>query len=123
MKIYDLLCRNGGVTMSRSNDSLNELLSEQKKKKSIASKIATVAILVFLVYSLYIVISQQAELNEQQKELANIKSQITAAKQENDEYTRLLSGEDESEYMKKIAIERYGYAYPNERRFYVASLG
>lgn len=109
--------------MSRSKDSLNELLSEQKKKKSIASKIATVAILVFLAYSLYIVISQQAELNEQQKELANIKSQITAAKQENDEYTRLLSGEDESEYMKKIAIERYGYAYPNERRFYVASLG
>lgn len=109
--------------MSRNNDSLNELLSDQKKKRSLASKIATIAILVFLVYSLYIVMSQQAELNEQQKELANIKSQITVAKQENDEYTRLLSGEDESEYMKKIAIERYGYAYPNERRFYVASLG
>lgn len=106
-----------------SRGGLNELLSDQKKKKSLASKIATIAILVFLVYSLYTVISQQAELNEQQKELSNIKSQITVAKQENDEYTRLLSGEDESEYMKKIAIERYGYAYPNERRFYVASLG
>lgn len=106
-----------------SRGGLNELLSDQKKKKSLASKIATIAILVFLVYSLYTVISQQAELNEQQKELSNIKSQITIAKQENDEYTRLLSGEDESEYMKKIAIERYGYAYPNERRFYVASLG
>lgn len=109
--------------MSGSRDSLNELLSDQKKKKSLASKIATIAILVFLVYALYTVISQQAELNEQQKELTNIKSQITVAKQENDEYTRLLSGKDESEYMKKIAIERYGYAYPNERRFYVASLG
>lgn len=109
--------------MSGSRGSLNELLSDQKKKKSLASKIATIAILVFLVYALYTVISQQAELNEQQKELTNIKSQITVAKQENDEYTRLLSGKDESEYMKKIAIERYGYAYPNERRFYVASLG
>ncbi len=109
--------------MARSKDSLNELISEQKKKKSLSSRIATIAVLVFLVYALYLVISQQAEINEQQKELANIKSQITAAKQENDEYTRLLSGEDESEYMKKIAIERYGYAYPNERRFYVASLG
>ena len=109
--------------MSGSRDSLIELLSIQKKKKSLASKIATIAILVFLVYALYTVISQQAELNEQQKELTNIKSQITVAKQENDEYTRLLSGKDESEYMKKIAIERYGYAYPNERRFYVASLG
>lgn len=109
--------------MSGNRDSLNELLSNQKKKKSLASKIATIAILVFLVYALYTVISQQAELNEQQKELTNIKSQITVAKQENDEYTRLLSGKDESEYMKKIAIERYGYAYPNERRFYVASLG
>lgn len=109
--------------MSGSRGSLNELLSNQKKKKSLASKIATIAILVFLVYALYTVISQQAELNEQQKELTNIKSQITVAKQENDEYTRLLSGKDESEYMKKIAIERYGYAYPNERRFYVASLG
>ncbi len=109
--------------MARSNDALNELISDQKKKKSVASRIATIAVLVFLIYSLYNVISQQAELKEQQKELANIKSQITAAKQENDEYTRLLSGEDENEYMKKIAIERYGYAYPNERRFYVASLG
>lgn len=109
--------------MAGSNDTLNEMLSNQKKKKSLASKFATVAVLVFLIYSLYLVISQQAELNEQQKELANIKSQITAAKQENDEYTRLLSGEDENEYMRKIAIERYGYAYPNERRFYVANLG
>ena len=109
--------------MSGSRDSLNELLSNQKKKKSLASKIATIAILVFLVYALYTVISQQAELNAQQKELTNIKSQITVAKQETDEYTRLLSGKDECEYMKKIAIERYGYAYPNERRFYVASLG
>ncbi len=109
--------------MAGNRDTLNELLSEQKKKRSLASKIATIAVLVFLIYSLYIVISQQAELNEQQKELASIKSQITAAKQENDEYTRLLSGEDENEYIRKIAIERYGYAYPNERRFYVASLG
>lgn len=109
--------------MSRSNDSLNELISNQKNKKSLSSRIATIAVLVLLVYALYLVISQQAEINEQQKELANIKSQITIAKQENDEYTRLLSGKDESEYMKKIAIERYGYAYPNERRFYVASLG
>lgn len=109
--------------MARSNDSLNEFLSEEKKKKSLVSKITTIAVVVFLIYALYLVISQQAEINEQQKQLANIKSQITVAKQENDEYTRLLSGEDESEYMKKIAIERYGYAYPDERRFYVASLG
>lgn len=109
--------------MAGSNETLNVLLSSQKKKKSLASKFATIAVLVFLVYALYLVISQQAELNKQQKELANIKSQITAAKQENDEYTRLLSGEDENEYMRKIAIERYGYAYPNERRFYVANLG
>ncbi len=109
--------------MAGSNETLNALLSSQKKKKSLSSKFATIAVLVFLVYALYLVISQQAELNKQQKELANIKSQITAAKQENDEYTRLLSGEDENEYMRKIAIERYGYAYPNERRFYVANLG
>lgn len=109
--------------MARNSDTLNEFISEQKKKKSLASRFATIAILVLLIYGLYLVISQQAELNEQQKELANIKSQITVAKQENDEYTRLLSGEDENEYMRKIAIERYGYAYPNERRFYVASIG
>ncbi len=108
--------------MARNNDALSKLDSE-KKKKSISAKIATVAALVFLIYLLYLVISQQAEVKEQQKELANIKSQITVAKQENDEYSRLLSGEDEDEYMRKIAIERYGYAYPNERRFYVASLG
>ena len=42
---------------------------------------------------------------------------ITEAKQQNDEYIRLLSADDEAAYMERIAIERLGYAYPNERRF------
>ena len=51
------------------------------------------------------------------KESDAINKKITAAKQLNDEYTRLLSYDDEAEYMEKIAIEKLGYAYPMSADF------
>ena len=72
-------------------------------------------------FSGVIIISQQAQIAQLRKESDAINKKITAAKQLNDEYTRLLSSDDEAEYMEKIAIEKLGYAYPNERRFYIVN--
>lgn len=54
-----------------------------------------------------IIISQQAQIAQLRKESDAINKKITAAKQLNDEYTRLLSSDDEAEYMEKIAIESW----------------
>ena len=90
-----------------------------KPKRSRFVKLLTIAALV--VYSGVIIISQQAQIAQLRKESDAINKKITAAKQLNDEYTRLLSSDDEAEYMEKIAIEKLGYAYPNERRFYIVN--
>ncbi len=97
-----------------------ELLRKRKNKKvTIASRIGMIAVIVFMIYAVVVIISTEAEMNEQEAVLADLKQKITAANQENDEYERILGGEDENAYMEMIAIEKLGYAYPNEKRFYI----
>lgn len=103
------------------NNPTAKLVDEKKRKRNLFSKLGTVVMIIFLLYLSFSVISQRMEYNEQKKNLDALTSQISEAREANDEYTRLLSGDDQSEYMKKIAIERYGYAYPNERRYFIAS--
>ena len=90
-----------------------------KDKSVIVKIITTIAIFCLIIYSVFNIISQQAQIAQLEKHSEELSAQITEAEQQNDEYTRLLSADDESEYMERIAIERLGYAYPNERRFYV----
>ena len=93
-----------------------------KPKKSRFVKLLTIfAVAALVVYSGVTIISQQAQIAQLKKQSDAIEKKITAAKQLNDEYTRLLSSDDEAEYMEKIAIEKLGYAYPNERRFYIVN--
>ena len=94
-----------------------EYMSLNKKKNR--RPFATFVIACFVVYSIYSVISQQVKISQLQKQTEEISAKITAEKQQNDEYVRLLSEGDEKAYMERIAIERLGYAYPNERRFYI----
>lgn len=72
-----------------------------------------------IVYSVIVIISQQVQIVQLKQQKQEISDMISEARQLNDEYTRLLASDDESAYMEKIAIEKLGYAYPNERRFYV----
>ena len=93
----------------------------KKNPKPKRSRFVKLLTIFAVVYSGVIIISQQAQIAQLRKESDAINKKITAAKQLNDEYTRLLSSDDEAEYMEKIAIEKLGYAYPNERRFYIVN--
>ncbi len=72
-----------------------------------------------VIYSLFTIVSQQVQIVQLRQEKEEISAHMTEARRLNDEYTRLLASDNESEYMEKIAIEKLGYAYPDERRFYV----
>lgn len=74
-----------------------------------------------MVYAVVVLVSQQVTIADKKKENAKIQTQIASAQQSNDEYTRLLSMSDNKEFMEKIAIEKLGYAYPNETRVIDAS--
>ncbi|MEG0615440.1 MAG: hypothetical protein RR540_06755 [Oscillospiraceae bacterium] len=71
----------------------------------------------FVVYAAASFISDQAAISEQKDKLDNINAKAQELQYENEEYQRLLSV-DENEYMSRIAMEKLGYAYPFEIRFY-----
>lgn len=97
-----------------------------KRKKTKNKGLVNVAfsfVIVFLIaYAIISIITQQAEIAKSEDGLAVIRDEITEAQQQNDELTRLLSAEDEKAYMERIAIERLGYGYANERRYYAMSV-
>lgn len=72
----------------------------------------------FVVYAMLQIVSQQAEIAELKNKANTADQKIVEARQINDEYKSLL-GSDEDEYMRRMAIDKSGYAYPNERRFYM----
>lgn len=80
--------------------------------------IKSLAVTAALIAGICVVVSQQAALAEQREETARMEQQLSQIRAENDELLRVLNSDNEEEYMERIAIERLGYAYPGERRFY-----
>ncbi len=80
---------------------------------------ASFAAFSLIIYSVVTIISQQVQIAKLRQEEKEINERMSEARQLNDEYSRLLSSEDEDAYMEMIAVERLGYAYPEERRFYI----
>ncbi|MBR1561665.1 MAG: septum formation initiator family protein [Ruminococcus sp.] len=100
-----------------------EAAIEKPKKSRLVRLLLVLAVLLLLGYSVFTIVSQQAQVAQLRKESADIQKKITAAKQQNDEYVRLLKAENEEEYMERLAIENLGYAYPNEKRYYIVTDG
>ncbi len=68
-----------------------------------------------------IIVTANNERSEKEAELQTIQAKIDSYEAQNAELQRVLEGDDMSEYMEKVAIEEYGYAYSDERRFYDTS--
>ena len=97
----------------------NELCQERKPRGRLGRFIAFTAVFCLIIYAIFNIISQQAQIAQLKKQSDALSAQITEQEQKNDEYTRLLRSGDEAEYMERIAVEQLGYAYPGERRFYI----
>lgn len=111
--VSDLSEKKGRMTFPSDN--------RRKKKKSRVLRILFLVVAVgFCVFLGANIVSQQAQIAQLKKETSAISRKITEAEQKKDEYTELLNS-DEKEYMEKVAVEKFGYAYPNERRFYVVN--
>lgn len=65
-----------------------------------------------------LIISVQSSIAEKENELAEIKEQIAEYQAMNEDLSRILNSGDTDKYMEKLAREDYGYAYPDEFRFY-----
>ena len=112
--------RKTGAEEENESRKMLDAAAAKKKKSRFFKPIITFIVICFCIYAVGDIISQQAQIAQLEKETNAISQKITDAKQQNDEYTRLLNS-DEKEYMEKVAVEKLGYAYPNERRFYIVN--
>ena len=96
-----------------------QAVRQPKSHSRLARVLAYIAVFCLIIYAVFNIISQQAQIAELKKQSEELSAQITEQEQRNDEYNRLLKSGDETEYMERIAVEQLGYAYPNERRFYI----
>ncbi|MCD8005577.1 MAG: hypothetical protein LUF29_01175 [Oscillospiraceae bacterium] len=97
-----------------------QIMSRNKQSHKLGHFAELIIFSFLLVFAASVIITAQADIAEQKATIEKLEAEIVEAQQENDEYTRLLSDDDEYEYMLSAAIAR-GYAYPRETRYYAKS--
>ena len=68
-----------------------------------------------------LIVTTEMDRSAKEKEAVLIQSKITEYERQNAELQQELDSDDISSYMEKAAMEDYGYAYPDEWRFYDVS--
>lgn len=97
--------------------------TEKKQRPMALGGFIKIAFVAFVIYAVFNIVSVQVTLADKREQLAALEEKKAQIELENEEYERLLSIENESEYMEQYAIEELDYAYPNEVRFYDTSRG
>lgn len=87
----------------------------KKKSKKKRSIILILAVLVFTVYAAGVLIHNQFEIAEQNRQKAAIESQVADEKVKNEELKDQLRSDGDKEYIARMAREKLGYVYPDER--------
>ena len=96
--------------------------AENKKHMALGGLIK-ISFASFVIYDVVNIVSFQVTLADKREQLAALEEKKAQIELQNEEYERLLSIENESDYMEQYAIEELDYAYPNEIRFYDTSRG
>ncbi|MBQ3919274.1 MAG: septum formation initiator family protein [Oscillospiraceae bacterium] len=105
----------------RKRSAARTMRDYRKKKRGRTSPllvlIVTVAVSGLILSCGVAFIYDEVTVAKKQAELAELNAKIDELKAENMSYESILNDEDERSFMERIATERLGYAYPNERRF------
>ncbi len=92
----------------------------RKKKSKLFKPVLAIVIICFCLFAVADIVTQQNEIEQLEQETETMRSKIEESKQLSDEYQQMLNA-DEAEFMERVAVEQLGYAYPNERRFYIVN--
>lgn len=115
--------REESLPMSYQSSQQNTIKHASSRKPNLLVRfkrlISSLAVIALFVAGVGVVIYQQANLVEQREQTEIMQDQLYDIQAQNDELNRILNSDNEQEYMERVAIERLGYAYPGERRFYV----
>lgn len=99
--------------------ALKKFYRKKNRGKGGIMKLIIVPVAMLLIFSCIVSIAiDKSELIEKQAELTALQQKAAELEAENASYQSILDEEDERTYMERIAREKLGYAYPDERRFY-----
>ena len=92
-----------------------------KSKKNRVNRIVNVAIVALLCYVAASLFMLQLDILSYRKQLDSLKSQCQEQLLENQEMDALLQNGTDYEYIVRMAREKLGLAFPDEKIFYDAS--
>ncbi len=87
----------------------------EKRKKTSKSRLLKIAVCLFMVYIVYSIVMQQLEIRERKMLLESVQQQCQEQSEVNKEVERLLAMSANKDYIERIAREKLGYAYPDEK--------
>lgn len=85
---------------------------KKRTKKSLSAKIC---IAVFTLYLVVCLVNLQVSISEKRAEYEQIEFKISQQYSENKNLERILNSDNDDEYIEKIAREKLGFAYPDEK--------
>ncbi len=92
---------------------------KREKKKNTFSKIAIrLTGAVFFIYAVVSLVTMQIQISNKKNQLEQVQANIAQQQKTNDEYKALNNEENLREYVERIAREKFGYVYPDERIIY-----
>ena len=85
------------------------------KNKKTNNLLKKIIVLMFVIYFIYTILTQQKTLNSYAKEREMYNEQIDLAQDEQNELKKIKENINSDEYIEQIAREKLDMYYPNER--------
>ncbi len=108
-------------TQSRRTGSRKRTANKASQPKFIIRLLQRTAIVAAVIGCTVLVIGVQSDIAEKENELRELEEQISEYEAANEDLARIIDSGDTDSYMEMLAREEYGYAYPDEFRFYDTS--
>lgn len=124
--LFELQIRKRGIAVKKTQSDyagskkiIGEETAELPAKQSFVVRVITkVTIALAVIACIAMTVYLQSSVAEKQKKYEQLQEQIDDLEVKNEELNLTLNSSDIESYMEKLAIEKYGYAYPDEVRFY-----
>ncbi len=88
-----------------------------KRKKRKANWLVRFFMLCFVGFVAVSLIGMQVEVTSKRRQLLALQQNVAQQQRLNAETQRLLNGENDEEYIERVARDKLGYAYPDEKIF------
>ncbi len=91
---------------------------KESKKEQKFSFILLIGLLFMVGYFAISFVNVRLNINQREKQVAELKAQLEQQYAENARLQEVIDGENQEEYIERIAREKLGYVLPGEKVYY-----